>query len=71
MSVDFEKKTKVLEEEKLAENAERLGKLLRAELRKLPQELVSIVRGKGLLNAIVINSSAFLFFGLFIAVVIR
>jgi len=48
---------KVLEEEKLAENAEKLGKILREELSKLPKEIVTNVRGKGLLNAIVINSS--------------
>jgi ornithine--oxo-acid transaminase len=46
---------KVLEEEKLAENAERLGEILRHELSQLPKDVVSIVRGKGLLNAIVIN----------------
>jgi len=46
---------KVLEEEKLAENAERLGQLLRSELNKMPKEIIKIVRGKGLLNAIVIN----------------
>ncbi|XP_061180036.1 ornithine aminotransferase, mitochondrial-like [Saccostrea echinata] len=45
----------VLLEEKLADNAERLGKVLRSELAKLPKEKVKIVRGKGLLNAIVIN----------------
>ncbi|KAA0724813.1 Ornithine aminotransferase, mitochondrial [Triplophysa tibetana] len=47
----------VLEEEKLAENAERMGAILRAELRKLPREIVSVVRGKGLLNAIIIKES--------------
>lgn len=46
---------KVLEEEKLAENAQRLGEVLRGELRQLPSEVVKLVRGKGLLNAIVIN----------------
>ncbi|KAH3708120.1 ornithine aminotransferase, mitochondrial-like isoform X2 [Dreissena polymorpha] len=46
---------KVLEEEKLAENAERLGKILRASLNTLPKDRVKIVRGKGLLNAIVID----------------
>lgn len=46
---------KVLEEENLAANAEKCGKLLREELNKLPKEIVEIVRGKGLLNAIVIN----------------
>jgi len=45
----------VLEEEKLAENAQRLGEVLRGELRQLPSEVVKLVRGKGLLNAIVIN----------------
>ncbi|ESO82732.1 hypothetical protein LOTGIDRAFT_184502 [Lottia gigantea] len=45
----------VLEEEKLAENAERLGEVLRKELSTLPKDIVSVVRGKGLLNAIVIN----------------
>lgn len=41
------------------ENAEKLGRLLRSELRKLPKEIVKVVRGKGLLNAIVINKSKF------------
>ncbi|XP_059474467.1 ornithine aminotransferase, mitochondrial isoform X2 [Neocloeon triangulifer] len=46
----------VLEDEKLAENANRLGEIFRSELRKqLPSDLVSTVRGKGLLNAIVMN----------------
>jgi len=47
---------KVLEEEKLAENAMKMGNLLRSELEKrLPKEIVTHVRGKGLLNAIIIN----------------
>ncbi|WAR21349.1 OAT-like protein [Mya arenaria] len=37
---------KVLEEEKLAENAERLGKILRQKLNTLPKNKVKIVRGK-------------------------
>ncbi|KAH8360332.1 hypothetical protein KR200_002051 [Drosophila serrata] len=45
----------VLQEEKLAENAYKMGALLRKELSGLPKEVVSVVRGKGLLNAIVIN----------------
>lgn len=48
---------RVLEEEKLADNAEKLGHILRAELRKLPKDIVTTVRGKGLLNAIVVNAS--------------
>ncbi|XP_058976227.1 ornithine aminotransferase, mitochondrial-like [Musca domestica] len=46
----------VLQEEKLSENAFKMGELLRSELNKLPKDVVSVVRGKGLLNAIVINS---------------
>jgi len=46
---------RVLEEEKLAENAEKVGHLFRDELNKLPKEIITLVRGKGLLNAIVIN----------------
>uniref|UniRef100_A0AAZ3QSN3 Ornithine aminotransferase n=1 Tax=Oncorhynchus tshawytscha TaxID=74940 RepID=A0AAZ3QSN3_ONCTS len=42
---------------KLAENAEKMGQLLRSELSKLPKEIVPIVRGKGLLNAIVIKET--------------
>ncbi|XP_065335552.1 ornithine aminotransferase, mitochondrial [Cloeon dipterum] len=46
----------VLEDENMAQNAERLGNIFRDELRKqLPQEIVTQVRGKGLLNAIVMN----------------
>ena len=48
---------KVLKEEKLAENAEKLGILFRAEMQKLVDQfdMVELVRGKGLLNAIVIR----------------
>eukprot|EP00094_Tigriopus_californicus_P010397 TCALIF_10029-PA protein Name:"Similar to Oat Ornithine aminotransferase, mitochondrial (Drosophila melanogaster)" AED:0.36 eAED:0.36 QI:0/0/0/1/1/1/4/0/453 len=45
----------VLVEEKLAQNAEKLGTILRSELETLPKDIVTTVRGKGLLNAIVIN----------------
>ncbi|MGB1309553.1 MAG: ornithine--oxo-acid transaminase, partial [Oceanihabitans sp.] len=47
----------VVKEENLAENAERLGKLFRSELNKYikTSSLVNLVRGKGLLNAIVVN----------------
>ena len=47
---------RVIEEERLAENAERMGQLLRSQLSSLPADVVSVVRGKGLLNAIVINA---------------
>ena len=46
---------KVLKEESLAENAEVLGKLLRDELRKINSPHIKLVRGKGLLNAIIID----------------
>ncbi|MCF1192847.1 ornithine--oxo-acid transaminase [Mangrovimonas sp. AS39] len=47
----------VVKDEQLAENAERLGDLFRSELDKYIQtsQIVNLVRGKGLLNAIVIN----------------
>jgi len=49
----------VVKDEKLAENAERLGKIFRermgAMINKSP--LIRLVRGKGLLNAIVINDA--------------
>ncbi len=45
----------VLRDEKLPENAERLGKLFREEMKKLAHACVAEVRGKGLMNAIVID----------------
>ncbi len=47
----------VVRDEKLAENAENLGDLFRSEMNKYIQtsKIVKLVRGKGLLNAIVIN----------------
>ena len=50
----------VVKDEKLAENAEKLGQLFRSEIKtRLVDKcgLVKLVRGKGLLNAIVINDS--------------
>ncbi|OYQ44371.1 ornithine--oxo-acid transaminase [Flavobacterium cyanobacteriorum] len=49
----------VVEEERLAENAERLGRLFRERLGEYvaKSNIVSLVRGKGLLNAIVINDT--------------
>jgi ornithine--oxo-acid transaminase len=46
---------KVLREEKMAENAAAMGELFRAELQALQSPLIKTIRGKGLLNAIVIN----------------
>jgi len=45
----------VLKDEKMAENAKAMGDLLRSELKKLNSSYISIIRGKGLLNAIVID----------------
>jgi ornithine--oxo-acid transaminase len=49
------KSLEVLKTEKMAENAEAMGKLLRLEIEKLNSPLIKLVRGRGLLNAIVIN----------------
>jgi ornithine--oxo-acid transaminase len=45
----------VLKDEHMAENADRLGRILREELQSLETDHIKLVRGKGLLNAIVIN----------------
>jgi len=44
----------VVKEEKLAENAERMGEIFRNEFRNIESEMIKLVRGKGLLNAVVI-----------------
>jgi ornithine--oxo-acid transaminase len=46
---------KVLKEENMLQNADAMGVLLREELLKLNSPFISTVRGKGLLNAIVID----------------
>ncbi|CAK5071496.1 unnamed protein product [Meloidogyne enterolobii] len=48
---------KIIKEENLCENALKMGNLLINELNKLPKNVVSSVRGKGLLCAVVINES--------------
>ncbi|MFT3981446.1 MAG: ornithine--oxo-acid transaminase [Ferruginibacter sp.] len=45
----------VLKEENMAANAEAMGRLLREELAKLNSPFISVIRGRGLLNAIVIT----------------
>lgn len=45
----------VLKEENLADNAEKMGKLFRSEVKKIKSYMIELVRGKGLLNAIVIK----------------
>ena len=49
----------VIKDEQLTENAEQLGQLFRAQLNNYIKDstIVKLVRGKGLLNAIVINDS--------------
>ena len=46
----------VIRKEKLAENAEKMGKIFRKQLKSIDSDLIELVRGKGLLNAVVINS---------------
>lgn len=49
----------VVKDERLAENAEKLGIVFRNRMQKLVEksDLVKLVRGKGLLNAVVINDT--------------
>lgn len=47
----------VVKEEKLAERAEYLGNILRSELKAIQHPMLTKVRGKGLLNAIVIKET--------------
>lgn len=46
---------KVLQAENMADNAQQMGVLLRSSIEKLKSPLIKLVRGKGLLNAIVID----------------
>ena len=45
----------VVRDEKLAENAEKLGKVFREKMESIPSDMIELVRGKGLLNAIIIK----------------
>ena len=45
----------VVVDENLSDNAERLGKLFRKQMRAIDHPMVKLVRGKGLLNAVVIE----------------
>jgi ornithine--oxo-acid transaminase len=45
----------VVLEERLADNAQALGEILRTELRNIKSDRITLVRGKGLLNAIIIK----------------
>ena len=46
----------VIKDEKLEENAERLGKIFRDEFNSIDSDMIELVRGKGLLNAVVIRN---------------
>jgi ornithine--oxo-acid transaminase len=48
----------VVKDENLAEKAEKLGKIFREELTAFGCDMIELVRGKGLLNAIVIKPNA-------------
>lgn len=45
----------VIRDEKLAENAEKMGKLFREKLSEINSDMIELIRGKGLLNAIIIK----------------
>ena len=45
----------VIRDENLAENAARLGEIFRKEMKNIKSEMIELVRGKGLLNAVVVR----------------
>jgi ornithine--oxo-acid transaminase len=45
----------VVKEEKLAERAEYLGEIFRKEMKAIDSDMIELVRGKGLLNAVVVR----------------
>ena len=45
----------VIKDENLAENATKLGEIFRSELESIQSEMIELVRGKGLLNTVVIK----------------
>lgn len=45
----------VIRDEKLVENSNRMGEIFRKEMRSIKSEMIEIVRGKGLLNAVAIK----------------
>ncbi|MGD9976580.1 MAG: ornithine--oxo-acid transaminase [Bacteroidales bacterium] len=46
----------VIKDEKLAEHAEKMGKIFRDEMKSIKSDMIVLVRGKGLLNAVVIRN---------------
>ena len=45
----------IIKDENLTENAEKIGKIFREEMKTIKSEMIELVRGKGLLNAVVIK----------------
>jgi len=45
----------VVKNEKLAENAQKMGELFREKVRAIDSDMIELVRGKGLLNAVIIK----------------
>lgn len=45
-----------IKEEKMIDNVEKMGNMFRNEMRSIKSNLIELVRGKGLLNAVVINN---------------
>lgn len=45
----------VIADEKLAENAQKMGEIFRQEIRNIKSDMITLVRGKGLLNAVIIK----------------
>ncbi|HOG72789.1 MAG TPA: ornithine--oxo-acid transaminase [Tenuifilaceae bacterium] len=46
----------VIKNEKLVENAAKMGEIFRREMRNIQSDMIELVRGKGLLNAVVIRN---------------
>jgi ornithine--oxo-acid transaminase len=46
----------VIKNEKLVENAAKMGEIFRGEMRGIKSDMIELVRGKGLLNAVVIRN---------------
>ena len=46
----------VVRDEKLSENAMKMGELFRSELAKIKSPVIQLIRGKGLLNAVIIEN---------------
>ncbi len=45
-----------IKEENMLENVEKMGKIFRQEMKSIKSDMIKLVRGKGLLNAVVINN---------------